>query len=99
MQLHVIGESEWDEVVTFLFKLDTNEARRLGGVLGLSMFRLEKMKNMPDDLVRAWKRKPDEVNSKCPGPLTWEVLIEALEKIGQNGIAEDIRQGKISALN
>ena len=71
-------------------KLDTNQITRLGGALGLNVFKLEKMKTLPDDMVRSWLRKDDEVKKKCGDPLTWEALINALQTLGKNGIADEI---------
>ena len=41
-------------------------------------------------MVRAWLRKQDHVKEKSGDPLTWKALVEALKKIGQQGIADDI---------
>ena len=54
------------------------------------MFNLEKMQNLPGDMVRAWLRQQDNVKEKSGDPLTWSVLDVALRKIGQNGVADDI---------
>ena len=74
--------------------MDQSQIVRLGGVLGLSIFRLEKMQALPDDMVKAWLRKEDDVKKKCGDPLTWEALVKALNKIGQTGIADDILRDK-----
>ena len=71
-------------------KLDTNQITRLGGELGLNVFKLEKMKTLPDDMVRSWLRQEDDVKEKCSDPLTWEALVNALRTRGQTGIADEI---------
>ena len=71
-------------------KLDTNQITRLGGELGLNVFKLEKMKILPDDMVKSWLRKEDDVKKKCGDPLTWEALVKALRTLGQTGIADEI---------
>ena len=62
------------------------------------MFNLEKMQNLPDDMVRAWLRQQDGVKKKSSDPLTWRVLVAALQKIGQNGIADDILTNQVCLL-
>ena len=52
------------------------------------------MKSLPDDIVRAWLRMEDSVMEKCGDPLTWEILVKALQKIRQTGIADDILREK-----
>ena len=71
-------------------KLDTNQITRLGGELGLNVFKLEKMKTLPDDMVKSWLRKEADVMEKCGDPLTWEALVKALRTLGQTGIAVEI---------
>ena len=58
------------------------------------MFNLEKMQNLPGDMVRAWLRKEDNVKEKSGDPLTWSILVAALRNIGQNGVADDILKDK-----
>ena len=62
------------------------------------MFNLEKMQNLPDDMVRAWLRQQDNVKEKSGDPLTWSVLVVALRKIGQNGVANDILTNQVCLL-
>ena len=62
------------------------------------MFNLEKMQNLPDDMVKAWLRKEDRVKEKSGDPLTWRVLVAALQKIGQNGVADDILTNQVCLL-
>ena len=85
-----VDENDWLEITRYLMKLDTNQIKRLGGELGLSVFNLERMQNLPDDLVKAWLRKEDRVRETSGDPLTWEALVRALQRIGQRGIADDI---------
>ena len=94
--MHVLGPSDddWSEIVGYLRTLDANQIRRLGGELGINIFKLEKMTTLPDDMVKSWLRKEDKVKEKCGDPLTWEALVNALQTIGQNGIADDIQRDK-----
>ena len=46
-----------------------------------------------EDVIAAWLRREDDVLQKTGVP-TWRVLVTALEKIGQNGIASDISKDK-----
>ena len=71
-------------------KLDTDQIKLLGGALGLNVFKLEKMKTLPQDMVTSWLRKDDEVKKKCGDPLTWEALVNALRTLGKKGIADEI---------
>ena len=48
---------------------------------------------MLDDVSAAWLNREDQVLEKSGEP-TWSRLVDALEKIGQRGIAEDIRNNK-----
>ena len=94
--MNVAGDSDWSEIARYLRKLDTQQIRLLGGELGLDVFNLEKMHNLPGDMVKAWLRKEDNVLGKCGDQLTWGVLVKALQRIGQNGIARDILRNKCS---
>lgn len=77
------------EVKTSLKNLDSDKLRDLGGALGLLYPNLKRMNNILDDMIAAWLNKEDNV-LKNSGHPTWRRLVEALEKIGQKGIAEDI---------
>ena len=74
--------------------MDGHQIRRLGGELGLDVYNLEKMRDLPDDMVKAWLRKENDVQEKCGDPLTWNVLVKKLKKIGQTGIARAILRDK-----
>ena len=74
--------------------MDTSQLKHLGGKLGLNVYKVENMQNLPADMVRAWLRKEDSVQEECGDPLTWNVLVKALKKIGQTGIAGDILRDK-----
>ena len=56
----------------------------------MNVFKLQKMKTLPDDMVTSWLRKEDDVKKKCGDPLTWEALVKALQTLGQKGIADEI---------
>ena len=76
-----------------LTNLDNEKLTDLGGALGLSYPKLRRMPNILDDMVAAWLRKEDGVLRESGEP-TWSSLVEALEKIGQRGVAEDIKKEK-----
>ena len=44
----------------------------------------------PDDVVAAWLKRQDEVLQHSGEP-TWSTLEDALRKIGQTGLAEDVK--------
>ena len=67
-----------------------DQIKLLGGELGLNVFNLEKMKTLPQDMVKSWLRQEDDVKKKCGDPLTWEALVKALQTLGQTGIADKI---------
>ena len=94
----VLDETNWSDICRYLNKLDRDQIRQLGGELGLSVFNLEKMQNLPGDMVRAWLRQQDGVQKKSSDLLTWRVLVVALQKIGQNGVADDILTNQVCLL-
>ena len=49
-----------DEICEFLKNLLDNDARKLGLALGLLYPALQKMKNLPDDMVFAWLSGKDQ---------------------------------------
>ena len=64
---------------------------RVGGALGLDYGNLQKMKDLPEEMVAAWLRREDYVLTKTGEP-TWRSLIKALKKAGQEGVASDIEE-------
>ena len=88
------SDCDWSDIVGYLYKLDRSLTLRLGGELGLDNFKLTNMKDLPGDMVTALLRKQDKVKEKCGDTVTWQVLINALLKIGQTGIANDILKEK-----
>lgn len=50
----------------------------------------EKMISFPDDVVAAWLNRQDKVLQHSGEP-TWSTLEDALRKIGQTGLAEDVK--------
>jgi hypothetical protein len=51
---------------------------------------LQKMTSFPDEVVAAWLNRQDEVLQHSGEP-TWSTLEDALRKIGQTGLAEDVK--------
>ena len=80
------------EVCAFLNDIDRKGLIQLGGALGLNFPKLRGMNLLPGDMVAAWLRREDNVLES--GKPTWVNLVRALEKIGQIGIAKDIKQEK-----
>ena len=94
MSLIGLDVSDWATICGYLHKMNRSQIHRLGGELGLIVFNLEEMQTLPDDMVKAWLRKEDKVKEKSGDPLTWNILVKTLHKIGQNGIADDILREK-----
>ena len=78
----------------YLRKLDNRQIRCVGGALGLAYDTLDKMKDLPEEMVAAWLRREDFVMSMSGEP-TWRTLAKALRRVGQEGIARDIEQTEI----
>lgn len=91
--LYLVDEDSAD-IVTYLKRMTKEQIKLLGQELGLLFFTVDGMTNLPQDMVAAWLRMEDKVTEKCGDPLTWEVLVKALKKIGQNGIANTILREK-----
>ena len=51
------------------------------------------MKDLPEEMVAAWLRRDDFVQSMSGEP-TWRTLIEALRKVGLEGTATDIEKAE-----
>lgn len=77
-----------------LDKLDPEQLVDLGGALGLSYPKIKRMTSILNDVTAAWLKREDRVLEKSGEP-TWSRLADALEQIGQLGVAEDIRNNKI----
>ena len=73
--------------------LNRDHLIKLGLALGLFYPTLEKMNAFPTEMVVAWLNRQDNVLQESGEP-TWRRLADALEKIGQTGIATDIRGSK-----
>lgn len=62
-------------------------------VLGLYYPTLVRMNDLPVEMVVAWLNRQDNVLHQSGEP-TWKGLADALEKVEQRGIAQDIRTSK-----
>ena len=71
-----------------LKNLSSTDISSLGGALGLFYPKVESASI--EKVVAAWLNRQDNVLQRCGEP-TWSKLTDALENIGQKGIAEDIR--------
>jgi hypothetical protein len=49
------------------------------------------MTSFPDEMVAAWLNRRDEVLQRSGEP-AWSTLEDALRKIGQTGLAEDVKR-------
>lgn len=81
-----------EKVMKHLKDLPNEELIRLGSVLGVSHFKLERYKHQDDlcyCIVAAWLRAEGDVLRKSGRP-SWERLTKALEEICENGIKQDI---------
>ena len=81
------------EVYQYLEKIPPNTLKFLGIALGLRIAKIQRMKDIHFEMVCAWINREDEVLEKCGEP-SWMGLVCALKKIGQTGIAEDIKKEK-----
>ena len=77
----------------YLKDLDLEQLRLLGLALGLHYPTVKGMKSLLDDLIHAWLLRQDDVIKRSGEP-TYERLALALEEIGQNGLAQDVREQK-----
>ena len=82
-------------VSQFLKDLRIQDIITLGEALGLGISTLQKMTNLPSDMVLAWLLKQDNVLTFSGEP-TVQHLVAALNKIGQHGIASTVTQRYIS---
>ena len=73
--------SDHYKVVCYLRKLDDRQIRYVGGALGLAYNTLDKMKEVPSEMVAAWLRREDYVMAASGEP-TWRTLVNALRKEG-----------------
>ena len=81
-------------ICQFLKNVSKEDVQRLGGALGLSYPGLQKMNSFPDEMVAAWLNRQDKVLQHSGEP-TWSALEDALRKIGQTGLAEDLKNKRI----
>lgn len=75
-------------------KLDSEQLVDLGEALGLSYPKIKRMTSILNDVTAAWLNRENRVLERSGEP-TWNRLADALEQIGQLGVAEDIRNNKI----
>lgn len=68
--------------------MENEQIKRLGGALGLYRHTLNRMTDLPADMVSAWLREEDGARNP-----TYGSLVEALKMIDQNGIANTIERG------
>lgn len=81
------------DVTLYLKDMSNDHIIKLGGALGLHYPTLIKMEKLPDEMVASWLLRQDSVLKKSGDP-TFERLAVALERIGQKGVAEDVREQK-----
>ena len=79
------------EITRYLSDLSNKQLIDLGGALGLRYPTLQRMKDLPNEMVAAWLLRQEDV-LETSGEPTYEGLAEALGKIGQNGLAKDVRE-------
>ncbi len=78
-------------ITKYLSSLPSPQIKILGVELGLDFVHLTNMnqETLLQDMVLAWLRRDDYVRET-----TWHSLIKALESVGHNGIAANIRKGE-----
>ena len=81
------------QATTYLKVLDEHQICYVGGALGLTYDDLGKMKDLPEEMVTAWLRRDNFVQSMSGEP-TWRTLVEALRKVGLEGTATDIEKAE-----
>lgn len=81
------------EITQYLNDLSNEQLINLGGALGLGFPTLQWMKDLPSEIVAAWLLRQEDVLERSGEP-TYERLAKALAKIGQNGLAKDVREQK-----
>ena len=86
------------EITQYLNDLNNEQLVNLGGALGLHFPTLQRMKDLPNDMVAAWLLRQEDV-LKTSGEPTYERLAKALGEIGQNGLAKDVREQKRNKQN
>ena len=90
-------EGDQIDITTYLTPLDRTTVYILGQVLGLTQWKAKNMRESDiflDEVIAAWLRREDHVEKK--GIPTWRTLVKALrhQRIGQNGLANDISRDK-----
>ena len=81
------------EITQYLNDLSNEQLIKLGGALGLCFPTLQRMKDLPSEMVAAWLLRQEDVLQRGGEP-TYERLAKALAEIGQNGLAKDVREQK-----
>ena len=83
------------DVRRYLDNLDPEQLRLLGLALGIFYPTLKKMpgESLLDDLIHSWLIRQDSVIERSGEP-TYGSLVNALEQIGQDGLARDVREQK-----
>ena len=89
---HQLREHSIDE---YLHDIPNDDLVRLGLELGLKYDKLKQLESVRSgnfclDLISSWLREVDDVNERSGKP-SWDSLAKALEEIGQNGIAKNVR--------
>ena len=82
-----------NEILPYVKNIGDEDLRRLGLALGLLYPTLKRMRNLPEDLISAWLNREENVLQESGEP-TFESLAVAMEGIGQNGMAVDVRNQK-----
>lgn len=88
------------DVQQYLKHLDPEHLRQLGLALGLLYPTLKKMReeSFLDDLIHSWLIRQDSVIERSGEP-SYGSLGNALEQIGQVGLARDVREQKYTKIN
>ena len=88
------AQANKSKVVQYLKRIGSNEdLLRLGEGLGLDSTELRKKLTSDtflDDMVREWLERKDRVDEV--GTPSWRKLVEVLQEVRQNGLANDIKR-------
>ena len=86
------------DITQYLNDLSNKQLINLDGALSLHFPTLQRMKDLPNEMVAAWLLCQEDV-LKTSGEPTYERLAKALGEIGQNGLTKDVREQKRNKRN
>ena len=85
--IYISAMKDIPQICEYLKDLSTPNMYDLGVSLGLEYHNLQKMENLPKDMLTAWLN-PEDMSKNWP---TWISLSSTLESIGQSSVALRIK--------